>query len=479
MGNNILKTQIESSIKDPGLGNIFMQSIGITRLFNPNTGTLSKSVQEKGGVTAVGTPIKIVIIGITSIIIMITAALSFFLASLAFIVRFVILLFLLAFSPLVFAASVVPKIDEYAKKWTTMLTNQLIFMPAYLLLMYFALSVMTSSSIFKNGYAGSLVAGGGFEKDLLAIGVNAALIIIMLNLPLLAAMSLGAIMPGFAKNLGADAIWKKVGGWTGGFAGRNTIGWAGGKLDKSLANTRVGNSMVGRSLRSVTTGAAAKAKFGSSTSYEDKKKLQDEIDKESGLIRSGNTAADKARKAAQKTKDLEAVIKSGTTSPLRYRDIIKTMNEKEKLALGGKNLMNKEVLKHLKKSDFEAIKKSDDISDEDKAKISSERMEALRETITEGPSQAEFVEHMVKNMDTDDIMKLESVYLEDENLIAHLTAGQLKKMANERLDADVKYNIGETILNWAGNPISGGNLHHAYGFVNKNRAQWSRARAIP
>ncbi len=297
-----LKTDIGTSIKSPGLSNIFMQSLGITRLYNPNGGTLSKSGQQTSGDWSA--PVKIMIIGITSIIIMITAALSFFLASLAFIARFVILLFLLAFSPIVFASFVVPKLGDHATKWIDMLKSQLFFMPVYLLLMYFALSVLTSSSIFKTGYAGSLVAGGGLASDLLAIGVNAALVIIMLNIPLVAAMTLGAKMPGFAKNLTADAIWKKVGG----FAKGGTISGAQGawKYTGGLAASRINNSESMRKFYAenpnrgrLTNAVLSKVASGYDKSQSANEKATKEFNKQIGKVNRGQYATEEEYKHAQ------------------------------------------------------------------------------------------------------------------------------------------------------------------------------------
>ena len=215
-GKSLLKGYINESMADGGLSTIFMQSLGVTRLYNPN-GTLSaagQAVASADGGEAWTASLKITLIGVTSIIIMITAALSFFLASLAFIVRFVILIFLLAFSPIWFASFIVPEIDKYASEWRKYLKNQLIFMPVYLLLMYFALSVLTSSSIFKEGYAMPLSSSGNFLADMMILAVNAVLVIVMLNIPLLGAISMGAKVPGWAGNLTALSIWGRVGNWT-------------------------------------------------------------------------------------------------------------------------------------------------------------------------------------------------------------------------------------------------------------------------
>lgn len=460
-------SQVTQHLRDGGISDIFMQSLKIVNLYDVRT------LQLKNNGDALSPSIKIILIGVVGIVIIYTAAASFFLAAMAFIVRFIILLFLLAFSPIWLASYAVPQLGEYAKKWTKIYQTQLTFMPVYLLLMYFAMSVLTSNKLFGSAYAGNLTSSDAWYANFLTIAINAAIVIFMLNVPLLAAISLGATMPKkLSESMGAGAVWKKVGGWAGGVAGRGTIGRIGSSFDKKLANTRFGNSSTVRDIRSSTTGALANAKFGSSRSYEDQAKIDSDVSKQRSLIQNNNTEADKKRKSAEKVSELKSVIESGTTAPNVYQDVIKKMNDKERLAIGEKNLKNVEVLKHLKKSDFEAIKKSDDISDDDKSEIGKLRMKALQHTINQGHSQEDFAEHMIKNMDSDDIMKLESSYLQNPYLIKHLTAGTLKKMADEKLDPNVKKSIGSTILNWAGNPISGGNLHHAYGFINKNRTEW-------
>ncbi len=463
---------------DGGLSAIFMQSLQIQSVFNPKNINLGANSSNSNGAT----PFKIILIGVTGIVIMLVAGLSFLFASLAFIVRLVLLLLLLAFSPIWFVAGIIPQLKEYADEWKKILIGQLTFMPAYLLMMYAALLILTKSNIFKNGASGGLWQGNsttGVPTEFVTFAINAVFIIIMLNVPLLVAIKLGGSMGGLMdmKKLGGMFDAKKIWGGVGGFAGRHTAGRFASGLDKQLANTRIGNMSLVRDIRAGTTGALAKSKFGSSRSYEDQAKINEDVAKQRELIRTGNTEMDKKRKAGERSNELNAIIASGTTAPNKYQDIIKKMNEKEKLALGGKNLKNIEVLKHLKKSDFEAIKKSDDISDEDKAEIGTLRLQALRHTIDQGHSQEDFAEHMLKNMETDDIMKLESSYLEDPHLIKHLTAGQLKKMADEKLNPNVKKVIGDTITDWATNPltvpISGGDFHHALGFITKNRAQWS------
>lgn len=472
-----LNSYIEKSTADGGLSTIFMQSLGVTRLYNPDgslssTGNKVAQATQANANNAWATPVKIILIGVTSIIIMITAALSFFLASLAFIVRFVILIFLLAFSPILFASFVVPEIGKYATMWKTQLKNQLVFMPVYLLLMYFALSVLTSSSIFQNGYAGNLTSNGGFLSDLMVLAVNAVLVIVMLNAPLLGAMSMGAMVPKWASKVGADAIWKRVGGVVGGGLGRATIGrgasWLNDNIDKSSTQVGFGkykfnvaklaNTVVGKDLRDATLGAATKAKFGDSRSYEDMGKLEKDLAKRQKMLdRTGKT---------------RTLIDSGSTDSAAYKSALEAMSSKERLELDPKHLVKPEVLRYLKKDDFEAIKKSEDISLEDQKKIADARKELFGKAVKgdAGPESLDIVKDMVKNYDHKDIAGMDGELLTNKNLIAHLSNEHLKKINDGEASDETKAAIARMILDWKKTDTD--KQHRAFGWIKKNKKEW-------
>jgi len=217
---------------------IFMQSLSIQSLYNKQLmdSTQYKAV-DKNSSNGVMTMIKIILIAIVGSIIMFTAGASFMIAAGAFIVRLVILLFLLAFSPIYFAGMIIPGIKEYVTDFTKQLQAQLIFMPVYLLLMYVALRVLNESKILGTGYMqlyqGSL--SGSWAIDLISLGINFAIVIVILNIPLIGAMKLcGAatkMFSGLADKYGGTNVRKNFGS----FAGRNTIGVAAATLNNSQA----------------------------------------------------------------------------------------------------------------------------------------------------------------------------------------------------------------------------------------------------
>ncbi len=256
---------------DGGLSDIFMQSLNITSIYKPSlspSGSTGNTAAASNANTPA--PLKIILMGVTGMIIEFTAACSFTLAAGAFIFRFVLLLVLLAFSPIWFVAAIIPssEIKTYAKKWTSMYTSMLLFMPVYLLLMYLALNVLTTSSFFHTGYLGNLVTSSSatWYSDYLALGVNAFIVIFLLNLPLVAAIEMGGVATGwisknkFTSGLNMQGIWKRFGGasYTG-TVGRATskIAQSEGFKDFAARHTAIGGTLL-KGTRGLASGYDAK-----------------------------------------------------------------------------------------------------------------------------------------------------------------------------------------------------------------------------
>lgn len=224
-----------------GISDIFMNSLKIQSLYDPKTGNLSGNSLDGAGIS---NSLKIIFIGVIGTIITITTALSFVLAAIAFIVRIIILLFLLAFSPIWFAGAALPfpEIKGYVKKFKDTLYSQLLFMPVYMLLMYAALSVLNSSNIMGAASAttSALPTGTNWAFGFIVLGVNFAMVIIMLNLPLVVGLSMGgaatSVIGNLSKKWSAENIWRGVGNWgkkgaTGAY--NNTAGRAASLLERN------------------------------------------------------------------------------------------------------------------------------------------------------------------------------------------------------------------------------------------------------
>ncbi len=291
-----------------GISTILMNSLSIQKNFDPkimkSAGAIISNDTSKSA-----TDVRIILIGITGIIIMISVSASFVFASLAFIIRLVILLFLLAFSPIWFAAQIMPKMaGDYAKQWTSLLTNQLVFMPVYLLLMYASLSILNKSKIFNTGADGALWTGAtatGVPTEYLTFAINSAFIIIMLNLPLLAALKLGAgagVLDKFGEKIGAKNMWK----WAGGQAGSRTLGRVAYAVNNSDSMRKtIGKSPLLGGIASKGLSKVSSSGFGQKGGgYEDRlksdKKYYEDTYKRVGTVNRADYKTDAEFKDAEK-----------------------------------------------------------------------------------------------------------------------------------------------------------------------------------
>jgi len=464
-----LASKVTQNPQKGSLSDIFVQSLKIQTLYK----------KENGAGEVIKDPLRIMMVGTMGIIIMLTAAISFTLAAAAFIVRLVILLFLLAFSPIWFAATIIEELKPHTKKFTDQLKAQLLFMPVYLLLMYAALSVLSTSNIIGAGYTTSVAGGTGTTLNwafgFIVLGVNAAMVIIMLNLPLVIGLGMGGMATQWidTKKWGAQGIWGKIGGWGksgaqagAGFAGTRTLGKWGAQLDKKLGNSTIGNQLWMRDLRKSTTGALANKKFGAKRSYEETAKEQKDVGKKAKEI-----------ERATQLRSVLADIAAKRPPTVPPKEIFDKMGSKEKLAFIASNkefYKNKDLIKHLEKSDYKSVMDAEDVSDENKEALKKARMEALQESITASKSGTDkkSVEFMVDNMSNEDLLKLakgDSNVITDPEVVKHLTSAQLKYLNENGLDDSKKNTIGQLIVKQLEET---GKKHPAHSFVENGETDW-------
>ncbi len=186
-----------------GLSDVFMSSLRIPQIYQ-NTSTL-KSTDAF---------LSIFIATTGGIIIMITAAFSFLAASIAFIARIGILLFIMALSPFYFAGWIFPQINkDVSSKLFEYFKSQLIFMPVYLFLMYIALRLISSpgfKAMFNASSTGIIPANEGpFGATSMGIVIQYIIAILFINAPLIAALQFGAKGAKWAPGL---SLSKTIGG---------------------------------------------------------------------------------------------------------------------------------------------------------------------------------------------------------------------------------------------------------------------------
>jgi len=454
-------TNLNSFVAQAGKGqisDIFMNSLKLQKLYDTKGNNLGAQI---------GDPFKIILIGLTGTVMMVTTSASFLIAALAFVARLVILIFLLAFSSLWFAADIIPQIKNKFNFWGH-LSSQLIFMPAYLFLMYVGLTMLNESNILGAADIYSLSSipiTGDWIFPYITLAFNFTIVVIMLNLPLLYGLKMGGVatdkLSGLINKVNAYKVWGNVSSTVGG----NTLGRFGAWQDQLSANTRFGNSVVGRAIRSVTTGALASSKYGGDKTWADREKAtkerltrRDEIIKNQNLNKAIGYATG-------------GTIKRALTlgSVMDIKDALKKMNSKQKIALGARTLKDPNIVKWLSSGDFKAISDEKDeklLSDEDKKEIKDARNKALRDAVTKsgGPDKAT-IEYMVDEMDGKDLLKVKDL-LKNPDVIEHLRISQLETLAKEKLDQSTK----DAIKNEIQTIKPSGQVHPALAWIGNNKS---------
>ncbi|MEK7463752.1 MAG: hypothetical protein AAB610_01365 [Patescibacteria group bacterium] len=238
---------------DGGLSDVFMSSLKIPQIY-----------QNKGVLAGVDVGASIFFAAVGGMIMMITAAISFFAAAVMFTVRTGVLLFVMALSPLYFASFIFPHKDVKGKasELKDLFVSQLVFMPAYLFLMYLSLRLISSpgfSTIFNQNATGVATTGeGAFGPTFIGIIIQYIIALFFINAPLVFALKAGGMGASWAPKVGAVSGWFKKGAQnSAGSAWRNTGGRVASRVAQSETMQRfAGNSYIGEQLRKGTAGIA-------------------------------------------------------------------------------------------------------------------------------------------------------------------------------------------------------------------------------
>jgi hypothetical protein len=198
------------------------------------------------------------------------------------IVRYVALILIMIFSPILFAATVFPQTAGYAKTLWSKLFSYSFFAPIYLLLLVVSIEVLrgvtNAMGVNKRLLSTGLQQGG----DAFAVILNFVIVIMFLIFTLLVAQKMGVRGGDMAVSVGNN-----IRGRVQGVIGRNTGGragnWLAKKQDEMRKSDSKGRQFAASLIRGSGINAAAvagkKAKFGSALSREDKVKENEEIDR--------------------------------------------------------------------------------------------------------------------------------------------------------------------------------------------------------
>ncbi|MCR4334397.1 MAG: hypothetical protein NUV47_01535 [Patescibacteria group bacterium] len=424
---------------DGCLSDVFMQQLWIQTTLDYNQPT-----QLAGGAPTGIDNKHIFTTTIMGSIVMLVAAFVFFAAAVLFAIRIVVLIILMALSPLAYVSGVLPGTKSYADQWWSTLHKQAIFAPAYLLVTYIGIRILSDPTFKKVLNGGSDVSptfnqafsgGAGTGASSVVVILNFLIVIIFLIAGLIIADKLGVQGASTLKGWGQSL--RKMGQ---GFVGRNTVGRVGHSLDKALENTSFGNSVAGRSLRQISTGALASAKFGSSKSRIDS-------------VKQGKDVATKQR-IIDRVKDLKVAMATGNATAVK--DALDKMSTKEKAQLDTKTITNPLVTQHLGKGELDEIEKGER-SEADKITIKNAKRQLLINAIGSGDSTT--VKNIISKMTGKEIVSLGTPNFTNPIVVSHLKTSQVKDM--EDLAFADRRALATLI------PVG----HSAYGYVNSPGAR--------
>ena len=266
-------SKVSSAYYDGGLSNVFMNSLKIPKIYQ------NQNVLKSADVT-----LSISFATVGGVIMMVTAAISFFAAAIAFTIRTGLLLFVMALSPLYFASMIFPQAKEKADELMKLFKGQLIFMPAYLFLMYIALRLISSpgfSSIFNQSATGIAAPNeGAFGPTFVGIIIQYVIALFFINAPLLMAIKMGASGAGWAPDMNKVA----------GLLRKNTISRAASKISDSEAlKNYAARSKVGEYTLKGIRGAAADYNLQLDKQVSARTKFADSLGHDQGVMNSAQS----------------------------------------------------------------------------------------------------------------------------------------------------------------------------------------------
>ncbi len=237
--SNIAATQIAASFNTSGTGEYlvadkFMNELGLSEIWGDG-GTLGNMTQGQGGLTYI----------FGTMIVFIVTAFVFFAGGLLLMIRFVVLNIYMILSPVMFLGWVFPGMATYSQMWWSGFLGRAFFAPAYLLMLYFAATILTEFAALGNteGLSKILTDPNGAQDGF----ANSVPYFVMMCVFLIASIVVGQKMGADGANM-AISIGKNMAGrarqsvqrgagsvtfGAAGFVGQKTIGLGASKLSES------------------------------------------------------------------------------------------------------------------------------------------------------------------------------------------------------------------------------------------------------
>jgi hypothetical protein len=241
--SNIFTLHFYNLITNDGQGSVsaaFMEGLDIQAVYDSSVSNSAlTSFSSVGKIllgTALGGPLglggvllsnpKIIIMTIMGSILMLVTAFVFFAAAVMFMLRTVVLIFLMILSPLAFMGHVLPAMEHYASEWWGKLIKNLLFAPLYMVLAYIVVAMVQSPGFKDVMKVDANALGSGIESTItssFSVFITFIVLIFMMVGCLLIASEFGAKGSETMMSWGGSlAHWGQ--GAVTGFAGKHLIG---------------------------------------------------------------------------------------------------------------------------------------------------------------------------------------------------------------------------------------------------------------
>lgn len=429
------------SVSNEGISNKIMGQLGLQTIYGD--AITNKKVFEGGAPW---------FIGFMGIILFIVTAFVLFSLAFVLIARFVILIFLIILAPVGFAGLAVPQLASIAKKWWDKLFEQTITAPVLLLMLYIALTIitdvrfLTGFGIDKNGpqWLGFITGGNlsGFASMMLSF---------------LVAMGLLLAVVIFAKNLSAFGASKASQ-----LAGKLTFGataWGA----RATVGTGIGRGLLGnRFIKRAAVSDNALIKYGSRALSFTGKRLQSRTfdvrnmpGAQAGLgamtIDAGTPSALTAKDLQEKQYGWKPVKEFFRQSDIQHEQAAEELKRKAALAgtdndeitralskmttkeieeLGGiKNGVEK-LVNNLSPQQFEALMKSDKLSEVEKNRIKTTRYKPLDDAV--GSGSATDIKKVLGNMSKSELESMPPALLATSGILDNLSDKQRDTLTDSK-----------------------------------------------
>lgn len=257
-----------------GLKDAFLQMLDLQTYNNQEDGVFSQLPEDLADDSLPS--MRVIGFGFLVMIFLSVTGFVFAASAILLVVRFIALVALMIFSPILLLGWVLPQFQSTSRDMMHKLISYALVAPAFMFMMYLSLKVTQSMSIGIGDDNRSLAAAMNPHntENAVELLIYFCVIIGLMILSLFVSKQMGVFGADKAISVG-NSMQKRIRTSAQGFVGRNTVGLAADKIDQGLEK----RGWSGRGLlRSMTT-AGANAKFGSSASRRDMRTAKEEANR--------------------------------------------------------------------------------------------------------------------------------------------------------------------------------------------------------